>query len=98
MIVLGVAVVAALEIVAIRLDVGHLRPSSNRTLTRSQPGFYRLDDTDRDLVLDREDIFRLAVVTFGPELVSALHLGQLRGDAEPVARKPHAALENLANR
>ena len=39
----------------------------------------------------------LAVEALRPELKAAGDVGQLRGDAKPVARRPHAALEDVAH-
>jgi hypothetical protein len=97
-VVFGVAVVAALEVVAVGLEVSDLLPLADLALTRGQSRRHRLDDPDRDLVLDRKDVCRLAIVPLGPHLIAGLDLGQSSGHPQPVAREPDAALENLAHR
>jgi hypothetical protein len=38
-----------------------------------------------DLVLDREDVGQIAVVTFGPDMITGLGLDQLRGHPDTVS-------------
>jgi hypothetical protein len=57
---------------ALSLSLGNGRSDGDR---------YRLGD----LVLDREDIGEIAVVTLGPNVVAGFGLDQLRGDADAVA-------------
>ncbi len=54
----------------------------------------RLHDVLRDLVLHREDVLQVPVVTLGPEMISVGHVDQLRGDPEPVAGLANAALQH----
>src|SRR5215469_17396039 len=50
-----------------------------------------------DLVLDREDVSEITVVTLGPDVLAILGLDQLRGDADAVAGFAQAAFEDIAN-
>ena len=47
-------------------------------------------------VLKLKDIFEVAVVSFGPDVMSGLGIDQLRGDTQPPARLAHAALDDVA--
>ena len=57
----------------------------------------RGDDRLRDLVLHREDVGELAVVTFGPEMAAGGDVVELRGDADAVAVLADAALDDIAH-
>ena len=48
----------------------------------------------RDVVLDGEDVFHLAVIGFRPHVAIGRRIDQLRGDAHPAAGLPDAAFEN----
>ena len=54
-----------------------------------------LDNRARDLVLHVEDVFELAVVPLGPQLIAVRRVDELRGDAHARARLAHAALEHV---
>src|SRR5258708_32858510 len=69
---------------ALSLSLGNGRSDGDR---------YRLGD----LVLDREDIGEIAVVTLGPDVVAGFGLDQLRGDADAVAGFTQAAFEHVAH-
>jgi len=61
----------------------------------------RWGDSDRhslgDLVLQREDVGKIAVVALGPDVLAALGLDQLRGDADAIAGFAQAAFEHIAH-
>jgi hypothetical protein len=57
----------------------------------------RRDDGVGDLILDGEDVVQLAVVGFRPQVAVLHRVDQLRGDAHPVARFAHAALEDVVH-
>src|SRR5262249_5940952 len=76
--------------------VGRLALAAN-LLGRVQ---FRLDRRDHplgDLVLGRENVGQVTVVTLGPDVIADLGLDQLRGDADTVAGSPHAALKHITN-
>ena len=55
----------------------------------------RRDDRAGHLVLDGEDILKLAVVAFGPDMPVGFRIDQLHGDADAIADLAHAALEHV---
>ena len=60
----------------------------------------RLDrggDTRSDVVLHREDVGQISVVTLGPEMRTGGRIDQLAGDAHALPRPAHAALEDIAD-
>jgi len=61
-----------------------------------QPDAERAADRPRDLVLNREDIFRLAVEALRPEEKAVGDVDELGGDPETGARPAHAPLEDGA--
>ena len=50
-----------------------------------------------DLILHREDVGEITVVAFGPNVVAALGLDQLRGDADAIAGLAQAAFQHVAH-
>lgn len=50
-----------------------------------------------DLVLDGEDVGRLAIVALSPVMVAGCRVNELCGYAQAVAGLPHASLENVAD-
>ena len=54
------------------------------------------DDGAGDLVLHGEDIVELAVVALGPDVHVGRRVDELDGNAQPVARLAHAALDQIA--
>ena len=55
------------------------------------------DDRLGDLVLDREDVGKVAVVAVGPGVTAGLGVDQLGGDPHPVAGLAHAAFEDVGD-
>jgi len=55
-------------------------------------------DAGGDLVLDSEDVRGVPIEALRPELEAAADVGQLGRDAQPVARRPHAAFEDVSHR
>src|SRR5262249_20320034 len=53
-------------------------------------------DVPGDLVLHGKDIFELAIVTLGPDLMPLLGIDQLSGYADAVAGAPDASLGDIA--
>jgi hypothetical protein len=70
-----------------------------------RPGCLRSDQLDaervrepaRDLVLQREQIARVAGETLGPQMRIGLGIDQLGTDADLVARPPNASFEHIAH-
>ena len=58
----------------------------------------RVRDPARDLVLQREQIARVAVEPFSPEMRIGVGVDQLGVHADLVARPAHAAFEYIAHR
>ena len=57
-------------------------------------GLERRRDLVGNIVLHREQIGELPVVLFRPERLARAHLGELHGDADPVAGQAHAAIDH----
>src|SRR6516225_12033946 len=62
-------------------------------LGRVELRFDRRDDTLGDLVLHRENVDKIAVVTLRPDMIAGFGLDQLCGDAQPIAALADAAFE-----
>src|SRR5436190_11759082 len=58
----------------------------------------RRDDRAGHLILDREDILKLAVVAFSPNVPVGFRINQLYGDANAITRLSYAALKDVVNR
>src|SRR6516165_2338516 len=57
----------------------------------------RGDDTRGDVVLHREDVGQISVVTLGPEMGTGGYIDELAADAHPLPDPPHAAFEDVAD-
>src|SRR6516165_2236931 len=57
----------------------------------------RGDHTRGDVVLHREDVSQIPVVTLGPEMGPGGCIDKLAADAHPLPRPAHAAFENIAD-
>ena len=53
------------------------------------------DDGGCELVLDRENIGKLAVIAIGPDVPVGARIDELDGDAHPVAGLAHAAFDDI---
>ena len=62
-----------------------------------EPGRDSGDHVQRYLVLELEDIGRIAVVTFGPDMGTGFTIDQLSGDAHATARLADAAFQYVAH-
>ena len=62
-----------------------------------QLGTDATDDAARDLVLDSEDIFKLPVVVFSPEMTAGFGFEQRRRHPDAVAGFAHTAFEHVAD-
>ena len=54
----------------------------------------RLHDVPRDLVLHREDVLQIAIVSLGPEMITVGHVDELGGDSQPVPGFADASLHD----
>ena len=54
----------------------------------------RLDDGSRNLVLDREHVFKLTLVGLRPENVAGGYLNKVCRDPQPIIGLPHASSKN----
>ncbi len=87
--------VAALEIEVVGLEVLRADAGPGLDPARLPQGDLELaGDGGGDLVLDGEDVARVAVEALRPELISGPGVGQLRGDANAFSRPAHAALQH----
>ena len=59
-------------------------------------GHENRDNRTRNLVLDREHVVKLAVVSVGPPVGAGRGLDKLRRDADALAAPPNAPLEQVA--
>src|SRR5665213_2334127 len=85
------------EIEVVRLHVDDARLLDRLLLTLSENDAERLHNCLRDIVLDREYIFQLAVITFRPEVISISNIHKLRRDAEFVPHLAHTPLERRSH-
>ena len=89
--------VAPLQIQVVGLDIlgggRHEGPSARP----DESGLEPLSDRARDLVLNRKDVLHLAVVTLGPEVVTARDVDQLGRDPEPPPGLTNASFEHRAH-
>jgi hypothetical protein len=76
--------------------LGLLAPGALRVGVLQPPRQYR-DDGLSDLVLQREDIHQLAVVTVGPKMVATRRVDKLRRDPNAIAGLANAALHEVAD-
>ena len=63
-------------------------------LTLAEDDLEGLHDCLRDVVLNGEHVFHLAVVPLGPQMIAICDVHQLGRDPKPVAHLAHAALEH----
>src|SRR6516164_3574219 len=63
----------------------------------AQTGFYRADNAEGDLVLNRKNVVERAIVAFCPDMPTGYGIDQLSGQSEPVARLAQAAFEHVAH-
>src|SRR5262245_52460294 len=83
------------EIIGFKL-LGPLAPCTfhfRKTDTRLD----RADDACRDVILQIEDIFDIALVSFRPDMIAAGCVDELGRDADTASRLPHAALHHVAD-
>ena len=79
--------------------VQRFRRFQSRTLA-FDIGEFRLDrsgDCARDLVLQREDVLEVAVISLCPEVLTGLGRDQLGGHANSFADLPHTALDHVSD-
>src|SRR5205085_6856037 len=85
---------AAAKIVVVGLDVlrGHFLDCPLFVFTQDNAKRFR--NVLRDLVLNREDVFDLTIVSLGPELISICDVDELHADADFISHLAHTSLEN----
>src|ERR1700730_404398 len=69
------------QIIVVGVDVDGAESSHREFLALAQDHPQRLDDRLRDILLDREDVFHLAVVFLGPQVIAVGDIYELRGYA-----------------
>ena len=67
------------------------------TLGRHELRLDRCGDARRDLVLQREDVGQLAVVSLCPDMIAGRRVHKLGGDAHPLSALAHASFEHIAH-
>ena len=72
-------------------------PDNALALSAGQRWLDRGGDTRGDVVLHREDVSQIAVVTLGPEMGTGGCIDQLAGDAHALPGPAHATLEDIAD-
>ena len=75
------------------------RRFAQRTLTLAA-GQLRLDGGDDgmgQLVLDGEDVFQVAVIALGPDMLVLSSIDQLGGHPHPLARTPDTSFQDIAH-
>ena len=92
-----VEVITPLQVIVVGLDIAGSARGEAGFFGRQQPHFQGVGDRARDLVLDLEDVFHLAVVALRPEMVAVGHVDQLRADPDPLAGLAHAPFEHALN-
>src|SRR5438093_10473494 len=70
------------------------RTFQERPLLALQLDTQRLDDGRRNLVLDREHVFKLAFVGLRPENIAGGYLNKVCRDPQPFVGLPHAPSKN----
>ena len=71
---------AAAKKTIVSLHVGRLGVGQPRLFGRAERDFERVDNSARDVVLDRKDIRQIAVVAVGPEVRAGRGVDELRGN------------------
>src|SRR3984893_3126906 len=88
---------AAAKITVVSIDVGRPAVGEPRLFGWAQSDFKSVDDSARDVVLDRKDIGQIAVVAVGPEVGAGRGVDELRGNPHPVAGAADRAFEHRAH-
>src|SRR5687767_1550261 len=82
------------QIVIVRLHVHGARLFDLLLLALAEYDAERFNDRLRDVVLNREHILHLAIVSLRPELIAVGDIHQLRSDAQSIAHAANTAVEN----
>src|SRR5215469_12977814 len=80
-----------------RVEVFRRLPHGSFALSTSYDRSYRCRHRLANLGLHREDVGQIAVVTFGPDMITGLGLDQLGGYPDSVSGFAEAAFEHVAN-
>src|SRR5262249_28895139 len=62
-----------------------------------QARLHGTDDSERDLVLEGEDIVKRTIVSFGPEMDTGFRLYELTGDTHSVGALANATLQHVTD-
>src|SRR4051812_9857535 len=88
---------ASLQILVVCLDALGI-PRSGRVLIRPENVcLQRALHRSRDLLVDREDVAQLALVTFRPQMAAVRDIDELHCHPDSIPRLAHAALDHLAD-
>src|SRR5690349_12876785 len=82
------------QIQFVSLDVIRLPRAERPILRRCQLELQLTDNAPRDLVLNLEDVFELAIVALRPDLIPIARVDQLDADTNALIHAPNTALEN----
>src|SRR5262249_33745461 len=93
----GVALVTALEIQVVRLEVFAVLACRARHLSRSELTGQGVCHGLRNLVLDGEHVLHLPVIALGPNPIAVLDIDELGGDSQALTRGSNASLEDLVD-
>ena len=88
-------VMAAEQVQVVRLHVLGRLLREARLVCRRQSRFQRLGNVLGDFGLNGKNVFQLAIVCLGPELLVGGRIDQLRYDAQPRGGAPHAPLDDV---
>ena len=69
----------------VRLDVADTAGAEKSCFGRAKLHLQRVDDLERDLVLQRENVGEIAVVALAPEMPAGSRVDQLRSDPDAIA-------------
>jgi hypothetical protein len=79
------------------LHIDFALPGRPVFLFRRQLELERRNDLLGEFVLNGEDVSEVAIEAIGPDMRTALSVDELAGNADPVARLPHAAFQYIAH-
>src|SRR5688572_4567519 len=82
------------QVILVGLDVHRAVALDGFLLALAEYHAKRVEDSLRDLVLDGENVFHVAVEFSRPQLIPVGDVDQLRTDAKPVPDLSHTPFEN----
>ena len=84
----------AAKIELVRLDALGMASAQRFVLGGGEIQFQPVGNSSRNLILDRENIVELAVVSLRPQMVAVGSVDQLRGNSHPLVRSANAAFQH----